>query len=93
MEKLLINGMEFDAYSVKFPKSTLLFIGGSKGVLGCGYFNIETADKVGEAIAVVTGVKNFDDMRQAKVIKLSAAAEALGIQIGDSGEDVLAKIY
>ena len=32
MKKLLVNCVEFDAYSVKFPKSTLLFIAGGKGV-------------------------------------------------------------
>ena len=89
MKKLLINNAEFDAYSVKFPKSTLLFIAGTKGVLGCGYFNIEIADKVEEAIAVVTGVKNFDDMLQAKVVKVSAAAERLGIICGMTGEEAL----
>lgn len=89
MEKISINGVDFDGYALKFPKSTLLFIIGKKGVLGCGYFNIETADKVGEAIAVVSGVKNFDDMRKAQVIKLSCAAKEYGITLGMTGEEAI----
>ena len=92
MEKVLVNGYEYDGYSVKFSKSTLLFIAGSKGVLGCGYFNIDTANKVGEAIAVVTGVKNFDDMLAAKVIKVSSGAESLGITLEMSGKEALERL-
>ena len=33
----------------------LLVIKGSKGFLGCGYINVETCNKTGEACAVVTG--------------------------------------
>jgi uncharacterized protein YunC (DUF1805 family) len=72
-------------------KSPLLLIKGAKGILACGYLNIETFNKTGEAAAIVTGVKTYEDMVKAKVIAVSNAARAAGIEIGMSGEDALAK--
>lgn len=70
----------------------LLIMKASKGFLACGYINVETANKTGEACAIVTGVNTYDDMIAAKVSSVSFAAIDLGIQIGDSGEDALNKL-
>jgi uncharacterized protein YunC (DUF1805 family) len=72
-------------------KSPLLLIKGAKGILACGYLNIETFNKTGEAAAIVTGVKTHEDMVKAKVIAVSNAARDLGIEIGMPGEDALQK--
>ncbi len=92
MEKLLLNGKTFEALSVSLPHSTLLLIAGSRGVLGCGYFKIETADRVGEAFAIVSGVRSFEDMLAAKVIQVSAEAEKFGVKIGMTGAEALDKL-
>jgi uncharacterized protein YunC (DUF1805 family) len=60
--------------------------------LACGYFDIETANKLGEAVAIVTGVKNYDDMLLAKVVKLSKAAEDKGLTLGMSGREALSQL-
>ena len=70
-------------------KSPLLLIKGAKGILACGYLNIETFNKTGEIAAIVTGVKTHEDMLKAKVIAASNAAREAGIEIGMSGEDAL----
>jgi uncharacterized protein YunC (DUF1805 family) len=44
---------------------------GSEGLLACGYLSVETFNKTGEAAAIVTGVKNFDDMSAATVKTVS----------------------
>jgi uncharacterized protein YunC (DUF1805 family) len=72
-------------------KSPLLLIKGAKGLLACGYLNIETFNKTGEVAAIVTGVRTHEDMLKSKVIAVSNAARAAGIEIGISGEDVLKK--
>ena len=41
---------------------------------------------------MVTGVKNFEDMLQAKVVKVSTQAEALGISCGMTGEEALKRL-
>jgi uncharacterized protein YunC (DUF1805 family) len=65
---------------------------GPKGILGCGYINVETCNKTGEVCAIVTGVNTFDDMRKAKVVATSNKAVELGIQVGESGQDALNKM-
>ena len=72
-------------------KSPLLLIKGTKGLLACGYLNIETFNKTGEVAAIVTGVRTHEDMLKSKVIAASNAARAIGIEIGMAGEDALKK--
>lgn len=70
----------------------LLIMKGSRGFLACGYISVETANRTGEACAIVTGVNDFDDMRKAAVVAVSQAASGLGINIGDSGAVALTKL-
>lgn len=70
----------------------LLFIRGSKGLLTCGYFNIETFDRTGEAGAIVRGVNSFDEILTAEVQSVSTAASELGVQPGMTGEQALERL-
>jgi uncharacterized protein YunC (DUF1805 family) len=70
----------------------LLIIKEKNGFLACAYINHETANKTGEACAIVSGVNNHKEMKKAKIIAVSKAAEALGINLGDSGEEALEKL-
>lgn len=72
-------------------KSPLLLIKGAKGILACGYLNIETFNRTGEAAAIVTGVKTHEAMVTAKVIAVSNAARSAGVEIGMTGEEALQK--
>ena len=67
----------------------LLIIKGAKGFLACGYINVETCNKTGEACAIVTGVKTHDEMLHAEVKAASAAAERLGVRVGMKGKEAL----
>ena len=67
----------------------LLIARGAKGMLACGYINPATCDKTGEACAIVTGVKCFDDMLDAKVVAVSEAAAKLGVQPGAPEKEAL----
>jgi len=92
MEEINIKGKLFKAIHVKTDKSNLLAIYGSKGFLACKYIRLESANKLNEAVAIVTGVKNYDDMLKATVIEVSNEAKKLGIKEGDLGIDALMKI-
>ena len=70
----------------------LLVMKAPKGILGCGYINVETCNKTGEVCAIVTGVNTFDDMRKAKVVAASTQALELGIAVGETGESALNKL-
>ena len=92
MEELTINGTSFQAARIPLPTSAILVIQGKRGILGCGYLSIETADKLGHALAVVTGVSTYDEMLNATVKKVSAAAEELGVEVGMSGRNALLRM-
>ena len=91
MKEITIHDKKFQALHVKTDKSNLLAIYADKGFLGCGYFQIETANNLNEAVAIVTAVKNHADMLQAEIIKTSNKAKELGVAIGDKGIDALIK--
>src|SRR4051812_46536423 len=65
------DGLERHEIALALP---LLVIKASGGVLACGYLNVQTFEKTGEAGAIVTGVRTFDDMLTAKVAAASSAA-------------------
>ena len=69
----------------------LLIIEQAGGLLACGYLNVETFNKTGEAAAIVTGVGDYDAMRSASIIAVSDAANALGVNVGDTGASALDK--
>jgi len=86
--------MNLDAFE-KFHvalKSPLLVIKAPKGVMGCGYLNIETFNRTGEAAVIVRGVNTHEDMLKVKVVAVSEAARALGIEVGVTGAEALEKM-
>ena len=93
MDTITVDGKLFKAVHISTQKSNLLAIYGSKGFLACRYTSLAVANKLGEAVAIVTGVKNYDDMLKTTVIEVSTAAHNLGISKGDSGISVLMKLY
>lgn len=58
-------------------------------MLACGYLKIETAEKLGDALAIVTGVNDFEQMLEKPVVAASSAAAALGVCAGMSGREAL----
>ena len=91
-KKLVIDGNHFEGVAVATPKATLLLIVGGHGFLGCGYLNCQAAAKLGDAAAIVRGVKDFDDMLNAAVAEVSPAAAELGVTVGMTGRDALRRL-
>ena len=89
MEKLKIENMDLEAAKIDMYGAALMLIKNNSGFLACGYIKIETAEKLGHAGVIVTGVKNFDDMMCAKVCAMTSNAAALGVKEGMSGLDAL----
>ena len=92
MEKMNIEGLDLTGYTIPTPNASLLVIRAPKGMLGCGYINATVADKLNDAAAIVSGVKNYDDMLKAAVHTVSAAAAELGITVGMTGLEALKKM-
>ena len=91
-ETIVIDGSQFDGYAIPSGNTFILVIKAKNGLLGCGYISLETAERVGDAVAIVSGVKNFDDMLNAQVKSVSSAAAKLGVTPGMSGRDALMKM-
>jgi uncharacterized protein YunC (DUF1805 family) len=88
-EEFTVDDVPFKGIRIPTEHGTILLIQGKRANLGCGYFSMAPADFLGDRFAVVTGVKNYDDMLNAKVVALSSAAIASGAEPGMTGKEVL----
>ncbi len=89
MDTLTINGISFRGDTIPLAHVSLLLIQGGKGMLGCGYVSLEAAEKFDDALAIVAGVSNYDEMLNATVKKVSSKAVELGVRVGMSGREAL----
>jgi len=89
IESVRVDEVDFKAVSMPTEKTCVLMIQGSSGFLACGYLNIEVANRLGEKVAIVKGVKSFQDMLDAPIREVSAAAEAAGIRLEMPGRTAL----
>lgn len=88
-----INGAVFKTIHIKLAdNSNLLMIICPKGYIMCGYLNINTAQKMGDAACIVTGVKTIEDVLNSKIAALTSNAQQLGVQMGMPVSEVLKKL-
>jgi len=81
--------MEIETHVIELQNANLVLIKAKKGYLMCGLLNLETAEKFGQAAAVVTGVKTKEDALKARVKAATTAAKKLGIEEGMTGEEAI----
>ena len=89
MDNIEINNMMFRGNTIELLQGKLLLIQGQHGMLGCGYFNLAVADKLGSAMAIVSGVQCYDDMLDKAVVGVSARAAEMGVTPGMTGREAL----
>ncbi|MFH1540913.1 MAG: DUF1805 domain-containing protein [Elusimicrobiota bacterium] len=82
------------ATGVEIPlnNAVLVMAVGKKGFIMCGYLNIDAAEKMGDCACVVKGVKNIDELLVGKIITITSGAEKIGIKLGITGKEALAKL-
>ena len=90
MDKVVFNGKTYMGYTIPTTNASMLVISAKSGMLACGYVKPETADKLGDVLAIVTGVNSYADMAAKPVVAVSKAAEARGVKTGMTGADALA---
>jgi uncharacterized protein YunC (DUF1805 family) len=79
---------------VELPDSPpLLLVVVERGFVMCGFLNVDAAEKMGVAAAVVSGVKSFEDMLNAQVKAVTAKANNLGVNVGMKGIDALGHMF
>ena len=90
---IMIDKKTATGLKVNLEDAPLLLIIAPKGYVMCGYLNLETAERLGQVAAIVAGVKSFDDVLGAKVVKTTTNARALGISEGMLGHDALKRMF
>ncbi|HDI12383.1 MAG TPA: DUF1805 domain-containing protein [Candidatus Bathyarchaeota archaeon] len=93
IEKVKVNEKSVLGLKVELPNSPpLLLMVGEKGFVMCGYLNMEVAEKLQVAAAMVSGVKSFQDVLEAEIKAATSKAKELGISIGMKSQEALQKI-
>lgn len=67
----------------------MLMINSKCGMLACGYIKVETADKLGDALAIVTGVNNYEQMLEKPVVAASIRRRPSASGLECSGREAL----
>jgi len=87
---LEINGKTATGLKVDLPDSPpLLAIIGRTGFVMCGFLNAEAAEKLNVAAAIVSGVKNFDDVFKAEIKTATSKARLMGVKLGMTGKEAV----
>lgn len=93
IEKIKIDEKVAFGLKVELPNSPpLLLMVGEKGFVMCGYLNMEVAEKLQVAAAMVSGVKNFQDVLEAEVKAATSKAKELGVNPGVKGREAIKKL-
>jgi len=75
---------------IELPDSPpLLLVVADKGFVMCGFLDVDVAEKLGVAAAVVSGVKSFEDVLNAEVKAVTSKARDLSVSVGMKGVDAL----
>ncbi|MEX1230676.1 MAG: DUF1805 domain-containing protein [Planctomycetaceae bacterium] len=64
------------------------------GLVGCGIYDVPTAGKFGQAIAIARGTPNRplvipEDLYEAKIVDVTPQARSLGIEPGMTGREAV----
>jgi len=89
MDEISFDGKRYIALKQDIGNLPLIVVKAKKGYIACSYIDKETAEKVGDIAAFVSGVKCLDDLKKAKIRHVTTWAEELGIREGMSVKKAL----
>ncbi|HUY90632.1 MAG TPA: DUF1805 domain-containing protein [Pirellulales bacterium] len=83
--------------SYRWPGGQYCAIHTSRGIVGCGLFDVRVAGEFGMAVAIAKGtpaqpLREPEDLYDAKIVAVSEPAGRLGITPGMTGRQALAKM-
>jgi uncharacterized protein YunC (DUF1805 family) len=94
IESLKVDGKACLGVKVELPDSPpLLLIIAEKGVVMCGFLNVDAAERLGVAAVMVSGVKTFDDVLSAQVKAVTSKAKTFGVEVGIRGSEALKRMF
>ncbi len=75
---------------VELPDSPpLLMVIGHTGFVMCSFLNMDAAEKMNVAAAIVSGVRSFDDILGAEIKVATSKAQIKGIRSGMNGKEAI----
>jgi uncharacterized protein YunC (DUF1805 family) len=67
----------------------MLLIIAEKGFVMCGFLNLDAAEKLGVAAAVVSGVRTLEDVLNAEIKSVTSKAKEFNVSTGMKGIEAL----
>ena len=93
VENLDIDGKAFQGIKIELKGlPPMVLIEGDKGFVMCGYLNIDAAESLGAAAALVSGVNSWEDVLNAQIKTATTKAKAIGLEPGKVVGDVIAAL-
>jgi uncharacterized protein YunC (DUF1805 family) len=83
------DGRKYLALKQHIGNLPLIVVKAKNGYVACSYIDRQTAEKVGDIAAFVSGVKNVDDFKKAKIRQVTTWAENIGVREGMSVKKAL----
>lgn len=83
--------------SYRWPGGQYCAIHTSRGMIGCGIYDVHVAGEFNMVVAIAKGtpakpLKEPEDLLGARIVEVSKPAEALGIHPGMTGQEALDKL-
>lgn len=88
-DEISFDGKRYVALKTEMGNLPLIVVKAKRGYIACSYIDKQTAEKVGDIAAFVSGVKCLDDLKKAKIREATTWAEDLGIREGMSVKKAL----
>ena len=89
MDEISFDGKKYIVLRHNIGNLPLIVVKAKNGYVACSYIDKATAEKVGDIAAFVSGVKDFEDLKKAKIRHATSWAEDLGIREGMSVKKAL----
>ena len=75
---------------MELPESPpLLLLVGGRGFVMCGFLNVDAAERLNVAAAMVSGVQTFEDVLEAEVRAATSKARGMGVRPGMKGREAV----
>ncbi len=84
VEPVEFDGKKYNGIRQNIGNMTLIVVRAKRGYIACSYLSKETAEKVGDIAAFVSGVKDYSEFFNAKIKKTTSWADDMGIREGMS---------
>lgn len=68
-----------------------------RGLVGCGIYDVKTAERFGQAVAIARGTPQKplaepEDLLEARIVELTPQAAALGVAVGMTGREAVERM-